>query len=84
VKLLQTSSSRKSSLGCSSGSLGAQKFEIGSHTSLKLLQERCSIELKDSASKATGTTHKKKKTRDLGPHRHYYRGITMKLEQKLK
>ncbi len=84
VKLLQTPSSRKSSLGCSSGSLGAQKFEIGSHTSLKLLQERCSIELKDSASKATGTTHKKKKTRDLGPHRHYYRGITMKLEQKLK
>jgi len=84
VKLLQTSSSRKSSLTCSSASLGAQKFEIGSHTSLKLLQERCSIELKDSASKATGTTHKKKKTRDLGPHRHYYRGITMKLEQKLK
>ncbi|CAK9224035.1 unnamed protein product [Sphagnum troendelagicum] len=84
VKLLQTSSSRQSSLGCSSGSLGAQKFEIGSHTSLKLLQERCSIELKDSASKATGTTHNKKKTRDLGPHRHYYRGITTKLEQKLK
>ncbi len=84
VKLLQTSSSRQSSLGCSSGSLGAQKFEIGSHTSLKLLQERCSIELKDSASKATGTAHNKKKTRDLGPHRHYYRGITMKLEQKLK
>jgi hypothetical protein len=83
VKLLQTSSARKSSLDCSSGSLGAQKFEIGSHTSLKLLQERCSIELKDSASKATGATHKKK-TRDLGPHRHYYRGITMKLEQKLK
>ncbi|KAH9566405.1 hypothetical protein CY35_04G128600 [Sphagnum magellanicum] len=83
VKLLQTSSSRKFSLTCSSASLGAQKFEIGSHTSLKLLQERCSIELKDSASKATGTTHKKKKTRDLGPHRHYYRGITMKLEQKL-
>ncbi|CAK9194801.1 unnamed protein product [Sphagnum troendelagicum] len=76
-----SSATKSSSVGYG---LGAQKFEIGSYTSLKLLQECCSIELKDTtlASKLTGTP---RKMRDkLGPHRHYYRGITMRLEQKLK
>ncbi|XP_024374231.1 uncharacterized protein [Physcomitrium patens] len=59
-----------------------QKFTIGSHASLKLLQE-CALSEKSLPS-ATYKVRKPRKIRDHEPHIHFYKTISKTLDSKLK
>jgi hypothetical protein len=62
----------------------SQSFDMKSSASLRMLQDFCCPE-DESLDKSNpyGVYHPHK-TRDLGPHRHYYKPIRRPLELKLK